>query len=188
MKNQFNVNRLYKNNGNGAFTEVSDAAGLALATAGRDQGTTCSFADYDNDGFMDVFFAGDGMPGSVPTDGLFRNQGGNFMDVTAAAGFTPLSSGHGIAWGDYNNDGLLDLYVARIGAKVGASAARLYRNNGDGTFSDATQEAGLRTGANTQSAVWGDYDNDGFLDLFVTNAGTELVGSRQCQFALPQQR
>ena len=176
VKNQFNVNRLYKNNGNGAFTEVSDAAGLALATIGRDQGTTCSFADYDNDGFMDVFFAGDGMPGSVPTDALFRNQGGNFIDVTAAAGFTPLSSGHGIAWGDYNNDGLLDLYVARIGSKVGAAAARLYRNNGDGTFSDVTQEAGLRTDANTQSAVWGDYDNDGFLDLFVTNSGTELVG------------
>ena len=93
VKNQFSVNRLYKNNGNGTFTLLPDAAGLANATLGADEGTTCSFADYDNDGYMDVFFSGDGLSGDDQTDALFRNQGnGTFIDVTAAAGITPFDS------------------------------------------------------------------------------------------------
>ena len=133
---------------------------------------------------MDVFFSGDGETGSDATDALYRNQGdGTFVDVTAAAGITPLSSGKGIAWGDYNNDGLLDLYVARVGSITGKAGARLYRNNGDGTFTNVTTEAGVGSAANTYAAAWGDYDNDGFLDLYVTNAGTGA--SRRQKLQLP---
>jgi hypothetical protein len=173
VKNYGSVNRLYKNNGDGTFTQVADAAELASATLGKNVGSICSFADFDNDGPMDVFFSGDGT-----TDVLYHNQGdGTFVDVTAAAGMKPLKNGHGVAWGDYNNDGLLDLYVARghLGTK-GTMADTLYRNNGDGTFTDVTAAAGLATMANTWAAVWGDYDNDGFLDLFVSNAGTSAQG------------
>ncbi len=183
VKNQFGVNVLYKNNGDATFTQVAGAGGLALATLGTDQGTTCSFADYDNDGYMDVFFSGDGLTGGDATDALYRNQGdGTFVDVTAAAGLATLGNGHGMAWGDYDNDGLLDLYVARVGSLSGPSAARLYHNDGDGTFTDATKAAGVASAANTYSAVWGDYDNDGFLDLFVPNAGNDTQGARNANF------
>lgn len=183
VKNQFGVNVLYHNNGDATFTMVPDAGGLATASLGADQGSTCSFADYDNDGYMDVFFSGDGAAGKDPTDALYRNLGnGTFVNATAAAGITPLSSGKGIAWGDYNNDGLLDLYVARVGSITGKAGARLYRNNGNGTFTDATKEAGVSSAANTYAAVWGDYDNDGFLDLFVTNAGNGATGVKDVNF------
>jgi len=172
VKNFKGANRLYKNNGDGTFTQVANAAGLADATLGSDQGFICSFADYDNDGFMDVAFSGVGA-----TEALYRNQGdGTFIDVTAAVGLNPRKACQGIAWGDYNNDGLLDLYVARGNQGSGPFGNTLYRNNGNGTFTDVTARAGLVTTANTWTAVWGDYDNDGFLDLFVTCAGASALG------------
>jgi hypothetical protein len=82
----------------------------------------------------------------------------------------------GLAWGDYNNDGLLDLYVARGNQGGGPFQNTLYRNNGDGTFTDVTAEAGVAGGPNNWAAIWGDYDNDGFLDLFVTNPGIDAEG------------
>ena len=157
--------RLYKNNGDGTFTPVHDAAGLANATFGERHGMICSFADYDNDGLMDVAFSGE-------QNALYRNRGGTFVDVTVAAGMKTQRNSTGIAWGDYDNDGLLDLYIARgTTGKGGQLGNILYRNNGNGTFSDVTQLSGLTTTANTWVAIWGDYDNDGFLDLFVTCAG-----------------
>jgi len=169
VKNYGSPNRLYKNNGDGTFTRVPDAAGLETATLGGYHGTLCSFADYDNDGFMDVAFSGE-------RNVLYRNNGGTFADVTAAAGMTIKRDSTGIAWGDYDNDGLLDLYIARGTLRSGSLGNTLYRNNGDGTFTDVTAEAGLTTTANTWAAVWGDYDNDGFLDLFVTCAGASTLG------------
>jgi len=169
VKNYGSPNRLYENNGDGTFTQVPNAAGLADATLGAFHGTLCSFADYDNDGFMDVAFSGE-------RNVLYRNVGGTFMDVTAAAGMTTKRNSTGIAWGDYNNDGLLDLYLARGTTGGGLLGNTLYRNNGDGTFTDVTVEAGLTTTANTWAPVWGDFDNDGFLDLFVTCAGASALG------------
>src|SRR5438034_1834389 len=170
VKNYGRPNRLYRNNGDGTFTQVPDAAGLETATLGAYHGTLCSFADYDNDGFMDVAFSGE-------RNVLYRNNGGTFADVTAAAGMTTDRNSTGIAWGDYDNDGLLDLYIARGTIASGSLGNTLYRNNGDGTFTDVTAEAGLVTTANTWAAIWGDYDNDGFLDLFVTCAGASALGS-----------
>jgi enediyne biosynthesis protein E4 len=169
VKNYASPNRLYQNNGDGTFTDVAAAADLADATFGAYNGTLCSFADYDNDGFMDVAFSGE-------RNVLYRNNGGTFMDVTAAAGITTKRDSTGIAWGDYNSDGLLDLYIARGTLRSGSLGNTLYRNNGDGTFTNATAEADLTTTANTWAPVWGDYDNDGFLDLFVTCAGASELG------------
>ena len=167
------ANVLYHNNGNGTFSVVAGAAGLADATHGVTEGSICSFADYDNDGFMDVVFGGNNT-----TEALYHNnRNGTFTDVTTAAGLTPKANSQGIAWGDYNNDGLLDLYISR-----GKSSGRgilnntLYRNNGNGMFTDVTSSAHVDDGTNTWGAVWGDYDNDGFVDLFVARPGTSILG------------
>ncbi len=175
VKNYASPNILYGNNGDGTFTPVPNAAGLANATLGGYHGTICSFADYDNDGFMDVAFSG-------LRNALYRNEAALYGDVSVSAGILPSNNGKGIAWGDYNNDGLLDLYVAR--QKFGSSIPNsLYRNNGDGTFTDVAQEAGVTcTGQSTWACAWGDYDNDGFLDLFVSNAGVSTTGVGNANF------
>ena len=125
--------------------------------------------DYDNDGWLDVYFVQSGpLPGaprdaSSPHSRLLRNRGdGTFVDVTERAGVLNAAGyGNGCTAGDYDNDGDEDLYVTNFGPSV------LYRNNGDGTFTDVTDEAGVRNGLYATSAAWADYDNDGRLDLFV---------------------
>jgi hypothetical protein len=167
------ANVLYHNNGDGTFSVVEGAAGLADATHDVTEGSIVSFADYDNDGLMDVAFSGNGT-----ADALYHhNADGTFTDVTTAAGLTPKTNSQGLAWGDYNNDGLLDLYVSRGSSNgQGNQNNSLYRNNGDGTFTDVAAEAGADDGTDTWAAVWGDYDNDGFLDLFVARPGTGELG------------
>ncbi len=125
--------------------------------------------DYDNDGWQDVYFVQSGaLPGTPrgpdsPHSRLLRNRGdGTFVDVTAQAGVANAAGyGTGCTVGDYDNDGDDDLYVTNFGPSV------LYRNNGDGTFTDVTDQAGVRNGLYAASAAWADYDNDGRLDLFV---------------------
>jgi hypothetical protein len=87
----------------------------------------------------------------------------NFSEVAGAAGIAADAGGSGVAWGDYNKDGALDLYIARAGQDL------LYRNNGNGTFTEVAPAAGIRETATGQAAVWGDYDGDGDVDLFVAN-------------------
>jgi hypothetical protein len=167
------VNVLYKNDGDGTFTEVANAAGLADATHGVVEGTIMSFADYDNDGYMDVVIAGNGT-----AEALYHNDGGTFSEVTTAAGLTPKANALGLAWGDYDNDGKLDLYISRGNQSGnGFLANTLYRNNGDGTFADVTGTAGVNDTTNTWAAAWADYDNDGYLDLFVARPGTKALGA-----------
>jgi enediyne biosynthesis protein E4 len=167
VKNYAGLNVLYHNDGNGSLTIVPNAGGLADASLGKGYGSIISFADYDNDGFMDVAITGDG-----DTEALYRNQGdGTFVDVTAASGITPQPNGKGISWGDYNNDGFLDLFIARGQQGSLVEGASLYRNNGDGTFTDVTTSAGVAILATCWTGVWGDYDNDGRIDLFVTDSG-----------------
>jgi len=161
---------LYKNNGNGTFTDVTQQAGL-----GRLQYTECVFADYNNDGFPDIFcVVSEGH--TSPKDILFKNNGdGTFTNVTSQAGILPLASGRSIAWGDYDNDGDLDLFISR-GTDNGSLKQTLYRNNGDGTFTDVTDQSGLGIIADNRAAAWGDFDNDGYLDLYVVNSGSDPVG------------
>ncbi|BCM88681.1 hypothetical protein IAD21_00523 [Abditibacteriota bacterium] len=180
-------NALYRNNGNGTFSDVTTGSGLDHYT-GYGQGV--SAADYDNDGHADLYLTAYG--GSH----LFHNNGnGTFTDVTTRAGVAdkaaelpwPLSS----AWGDYDNDGYLDLFVChycrwslainklcRDGQTPGycrpqvyePGHSRLYHNNGNGTFTDVTHRTGIdRLQGKSMSAVWFDYDNDGRLDICVSN-------------------
>ena len=131
-------------------------------------GPGCAFFDYDNDGWMDLFLVNSGQsdfytPRNPLRHALYKNnRDGTFTDVTEKAGVGGGTTfGMGVAVGDYDNDGYPDLFITAYGKCI------LYHNNGNGTFTDITDKAGLSSPGWTTSAVWFDYDNDGKLDLFV---------------------
>ena len=123
-----------------------------------------SWADYDNDGDLDVLLTNTGGE----NERLFRNDGTNgFTRITQGAIVNAGGNSGGAAWGDYDNDGYIDLFVANdLGQKN-----CLYHNAGDGTFSPVTKGAVVNDGGRSKSSAWADYDNDGYLDLFVANGG-----------------
>lgn len=186
-------NRLFHNNRDGTFTDVTEKAGLA----GAGYGSGVAVGDYDNDGWPDIFLA------NVTGNQLFHNNGdGTFTEVTAKAG---LAGGRldgkkmwsvGAGWFDYNNDGLLDLFVVNYckwevnkdpycKVKEGVRGFchpnlyqplhnTLYRNNGDGTFTDVSIETGIAQHfGKGMSVTFADYDGDGYLDAFVANDTTQ---------------
>jgi hypothetical protein len=130
-------------------------------------GPGCAFLDYDNDGWMDIYLVNSGpcdfyKPAAPLRNALYRNNhDGTFTDVTLKAGVDGNAYGQGAAVGDYDRDGLPDLYVTQYPHSI------LYHNNGDGTFTDVTAKTGVAAPGWATSAVWFDYDNDGLLDLFV---------------------
>jgi hypothetical protein len=126
--------------------------------------------DYDNDGYPDIYFANGAEQPSLEKTGpqfynrLYRNRGNwTFEDVTEKAGVRGRGYDMGVAAGDYDNDGNIDLFI------TGVHGNTLFRNRGDGRFEDVTTEAGLGGGGWTVSAAWLDYDSDGLLDLFVVS-------------------
>lgn len=174
---------LYHNNGNGTFTDVTRQAGLAV----KMYGLGCAVADYDNDGFEDIYIT------ALDGNHLFHNLGkGKFADVTAKAGVRNPGFATSAVWFDYDNDGKLDLFVLHYvdwsiatdqfcsldgksksyctpEAYKGQSAT-LYHNKGNGIFEDVTKKAGLYDpSSKSLGATLLDYDSDGWLDLFVTN-------------------
>ena len=185
-------NRLFHNNHDGTFTDVTLKAGLA----GAGYGSGVAVGDYDNDGWPDIFLA------NVGGNQLFHNNGdGTFTDITAKAGLAGASLDGkkmwsvGAGWVDYNNDGKLDLFVVnyckwevnkdpvcylkdgvrgfchpRLYAPLHNT---LYRNNGDGTFTDVSEETGIaHLFGKGMSVTFADYDGDGYIDAFVTNDTT----------------
>jgi len=184
-------NRLFHNNHDGTFADVTEKAGVA----GAGFGMGVAVGDYDNDGWPDLFVA------NVTGNQLLHNNGdGTFTDVTAKAGVGgALLDGKkmwsvGAGWFDYNNDGLLDLFVVNyckwevnkdpacmLSGIRGYCHPRyyaplpntLYRNNGDGTFTDVSEETGIAAEfGKGMSVSFADYDGDGFLDAFVANDTT----------------
>jgi len=164
------------NRGDGTFVDRSAQAGLG------DQvyALNLTHADFDNDGDLDVVLLR-GAGESPLRLSLLRNNGdGRFEDVTIAAGLgEPIATG-AAAWGDYDNDGWVDLFVCgeyrppsgdpRTGHPDARNRCRLYHNRGDGTFRDAAVVAGVVNDRCAKGAAWGDYDDDGRLDLYVSNA------------------
>jgi hypothetical protein len=185
-------NRLYHNNHDGTFTDVTERAGVA----GAGYGMGVAVGDYDNDGRPDIFLA------NVTGNQLFHNNGdGTFTDVTVKAGLAGAEMNGkkmwsvGAGWFDYDNDGKLDLFVVNYcvwevnkdpycHVKSGVRGYchpklyaplhnTLYRNNGDGTFSDVSQQTGISSHLGKGMSVsFADYDGDGFLDAFVANDTT----------------
>jgi hypothetical protein len=182
-------NRLFHNNHDGTFTDVTEKAGLA--GDGYDMGV--AVGDFDNDGWEDVYVA------SVTKNHLYRNNGdGTFTDMTDKAGVgAPTYKGQKMwsaaaGWVDYNNDGKLDLFVSNYckwevnkdpvclsGGRLRAYChpkfyeplpSTLYRNNGDGTFTDVSEETGISKHLSKGMGIgFNDYDGDGFTDIFVAN-------------------
>ena len=168
------------------FTEVTEIAGLDFTHANgatgefhlpETLGTGGAFLDYNNDGNLDLYLVNSAAPSA-----LFRNnRDGTFTDVTASAKVNNQGSyGHGVACGDVNNDGYVDIYVTNFGPN------RLYHNNGDGTFTDVTAQAGVGDPRWSSSATFLDYDSDGYLDLYVVNyVNYRLDGSAPICFESP---
>jgi hypothetical protein len=181
---------LLHNNGDGTFSDVTSNSGISdeyevtceetkvqhLPTEGA------GWADYDNDGYLDLYLANYecGSLGAKTPDLLFHNNGdGTFTDVTVSSGIweqqMPWRAGRGVNWGDYDNDGDQDIFVSNYRLDPNF----LWRNNGDGTFTEVAQSSGVqgtphKSGANTYyghtiGSVWGDFNADGYLDLFSAN-------------------
>jgi FG-GAP-like repeat/ASPIC and UnbV len=152
--------QLFRNNGDGTFTDVTEQAGLKNVWG---PAFTASWVDYDNDGFLDLFVANNlgGLFERKTPNRLFHNNGnGTFTDVTATAGLETLWPTIGGAWGDYDNDGRMDLFLSN-----GLGRSQLFHNNGDGTFTDVSERAGVTAMGFGSPAFWWDYDNDGWMDI-----------------------
>ena len=182
------TNCLYRNNGDGTFTDVTEKAGVGDTGYGHG----CAVGDYNNDGQLDLYVTNYG------TNRLYRNNGdGTFTEVSESAGVTEPRWSTSCAFADYDRDGNLDLYVVNYivfdinenpwcglrekGIRAycepdnfTAQSDTLYRNNGDGTFTDVTQTAGIyNTTGKGLGVVWADYNNDGAADIYVANDSTE---------------
>jgi enediyne biosynthesis protein E4 len=174
-----------------AFREAAAESGVAFRHRRDDDffnlGGGGAAADFNNDGHPDIY-----VTNSLGPNALYRNDGdGTFEDVASLAGVMDWQGhGHGVAWGDYDRDGWVDLYIANYGN------SRLFRNNGDETFTDVTAQSGVADPGSdyrTTGAVWGDYDLDGLLDLlivrhivaegpqFTVSSTAQVVLQRQCR-------
>jgi hypothetical protein len=181
-------NRLYRQNKDGSFTDVTEQAGLANAGDGN-YGMGVAVGDYDNDGYPDLYVT------SYGKNILYHNNGdGTFTDVTAKAGVAGGGWSVSAGFFDYDNDGKLDLFVTRYmewdtkhskdcggnfhtycpPEAFPATTNILYHNNGDGTFTDVSQRSGIAAKKGRALGVaFADYDGDGFTDIFVANDGMQ---------------
>ncbi len=163
------------NRGDGTFERLTGAAGLE----GLWGGGNIVQADYDNDGDLDVFVLRGGWLVEGQVNSLLRNRGdGTFEDVTEQAGLLrPAHPSQTASWADFDGDGLLDLFVGNETFGGRSHPCQLFRNLGDGTFVDVAPEAGVAITGIVKGVTWGDYDNDGRPDLYVsrTNAPNLLL-------------
>jgi hypothetical protein len=171
--------RYFQSTGDGGFVERTQAAGLT----GLLGGLNMIQADYNNDGHTDVLILrGAWYPDGHPNS-LLRNDGdGTFTDVTVQAGLDAADPTQTADWGDYDNDGDLDLFVGNETSRAGdtrwgpttneTNPCALYRNNGDGTFTNVAADVGLDVTGYVKAVVWGDIENDGDPDLYISSWST----------------
>ncbi|MBI5678134.1 MAG: VCBS repeat-containing protein, partial [Planctomycetes bacterium] len=149
------------------FTDVTEAAKVGNSA----RGMGAAWGDYNNDKLLDLY-----VSNYKDKNILYQNNGGgSFSDVTDAADVGNTDASADIAWGDYNNDGFLDLFLVNdVGPGYGAKKV-LYKNNGDGTFINVAKESGVENIAFGMCVAWSDYNNDGYLDAFVTNNSHAMI-------------
>jgi hypothetical protein len=151
---------LFRNNGNGTFTSVT---GVPMV-AGNMNSFACVWGDYDNDGFLDLLQGGYSLPSR-----LFRNNGnGSFTQITSGPMASIDRGANNVLWGDYDNDGWLDVFIA---ISFNSPKNVLYRNNA-GSFTQMTNSPPVNMPGNSEGGAWGDFDNDGWLDLVVGHTGS----------------
>ncbi len=165
------ANSLYLNNGDGTYRDIAGAAGVA----DEGNGYCCAFGDYDNDGYPDLYVGNINDTDQPVTRILYHNNGnGTFTDVTRKLGLAARGNNISCFWADFDNDGDLDLYLANSSGpghpEAEWMADSLFRNNGDGTFTDISKEAGVALPTNSRGMTVGDIDNDGDLDILVNNS------------------
>jgi ASPIC and UnbV/FG-GAP-like repeat len=157
--------RYFHNDGNGTFSERTEQAGLS----GQLGGLNVIQTDYNNDGWLDILVMRGAWEEPIRKSLLRNNGDGTFTDVTVEAGMAlPATRTPSAVWADFDNDGWLDLFVGNE-----FSPSQLFQNNRDGTFTDVGQRAGVAQSAFTKGVVAGDYDNDGYSDIYVSNLGAE---------------
>jgi hypothetical protein len=157
----------FHNNANGTFTNLSVASGLSKFTGGLN----LVQADYNNDGYLDILVLRGAWKlnfGHEPPSLLRNNGDGTFTDVTIEAGLFSKHPTQAATWNDFNNDGWLDLYIGNEAAQTLNYPSQLYMNNGDGTFREVAKEAGCKLLKFVKGVTSGDYDNDGWQDIFVS--------------------
>lgn len=163
MCSDVDVNKLFYNDGTGNFTEVLTGS----IVTDNYQSEAAAWADYDNDGLVDLFVANE----SNQDNCLYHNDGGGlFTRIMVGDIVNDGGSSHGAAWADYNNDGYPDLFVANESGQDNF----LYMNNGTGTFTKILTGDIVNDGGDSMGPTWGDYNNDGHLDLFVSNYNGEV--------------
>lgn len=154
-------NFLYRNDGNGVFTRILDGD----IVNDTDWSLGAAWADYDNDGFLDLYVAN-----YTGQNRLYHNNGdGTFTKITSGAIVTDNFDTYSASWVDYDNDGFQDLYAVNFfSSALPGQNNCLYHNNGDGTFTKNTSSIIANDSALTQGASWGDFNNDGLMDLYMT--------------------
>lgn len=163
------------------FNDVAKSLGLDVK--GRAGGVVAD--DFNRDGYIDVITSGWDL--SDPMHYFQNNKNGTFTDITAQSGLQGINGGLNIQQTDYNNDGFPDLFVLRgawLTKGFGDQPSSLLRNNGDGTFTDVTTQSGLLFFHPTQTATWADFNNDGWLDVFIGMESTAKTGPGSAECAL----
>ena len=160
----------YRNDGNNTFTRITNLPFLRTRSG---DGTQAVFVDYDNDRDLDLFIVNwSGINQLYKSYYKETGRVDSFVNITNSGLTDDISIFDiGCNWGDYDNDGNLDMFLAVSGSIGGGQPDRLYHNNGDGTFTRVTNNPIVNTGSNTSFGVWGDYDNDGDLDISVAQVG-----------------
>ena len=157
--------RAFRNNGDGTFLDISTRSHLAEQLGGINSVQT----DFNNDGLLDVFVMRGGWQWPMRNSLLRNNGNGTFSDVTFDSGLLSVDHPtHSAAWADFDNDGWLDVFIGHE-----HTPSQLFRNKGDGTFEDISTRAGVNRVAFTKGVAWGDYDDDGYPDLYVSNYGED---------------
>ncbi len=172
---QQSTTKLYHNNSDNTFTDITASANVP----GAETALSAAFGDINNDGYLDLFVTSPGHLGAVippaeqHTDRLYlNNRDLTFTDITASAGVLGGLGSCATSFSDYDRDGLIDLYVGICNdVNILATPFHLYRNNGDNTFTDVAEQAGLDKLGFWMSIALGDIDNDGHIDLFASNFG-----------------
>ncbi len=176
LVNEGEQDQLYRNDGGARFVNVSGTSKVSNLTLQKNVGRAIATIDFDRDGWIDLYL-GNGKEGLNSVNGLFRNwgivNGGiQFRDRTEDAGIEIRDTTNAVAAFDYNGDGLTDLYVANgVDNRLSIPWNKLYRNNGDGTFTNVTGPARCGDAGDSRDVVVGDVDNDGDFDLYVVNNG-----------------